>query len=106
MIAAPKRRVGRPKRRGAASYLKILIVASQWHNADLARRREEAKRQGKRFDTQSALKEYARGLGMSVESLRVLLSKNKEAVHRILESWREADNDPRFADGADPFMGL
>jgi hypothetical protein len=99
--------VGRKSHASEGLYLPYLTLIRARVNADIAERRAEAKRRGEKFSTQDALNQVAPKLRMTVEALRVLLSKkaNKEKVHRILERWAEAEGDPRFADGADPFMG-
>lgn len=105
-MSAPKKKrpVGRPPKWPRYVPLRPLILLREDINKKLAEERAEAKRRGKRFDTQEALGKVIPGLRMSIASLRVLLSnkRNRKKVDQILRSWREGASDPRYADGADP----
>ena len=90
--AGTKRSVGRPRR--ARPYLRQLVLIREWAQQRLEAERRAAKEAGERFDTDAALRTLVTPqLGMSLQSLRVLLSSkpNKARVREILASWKDPD---------------
>jgi len=102
LTANAKSKGGRPKR-PQRPYLRQLAMVREMWNEELKARRRAARDLGLPFDTKKELKKVIPGIRMSLESLRVLLSKKptQAKVQQLIESWRALDE--RCADGADPF---